>query len=411
MTIVDISCSFCYNFMTITVFLGDIMDSLFLYIESNGIFVILLLVLLFHLRATTKLAHDEQLFRRALILNIIVLIADTGCWIFDGRVLFGTTIVNKLVYASYYISTAVFVFLWSLYAAYKLRPQGRLKNKNISVLCLPAVVAVVLSITSLWTGSFYSFDARGVYYRGPLFGLHTAILSFYIVISAILAIKTLFEDKNGDLRRECIAILGFVIFPIIGGILQTVYYGLNLAWTGSSVALLMVFISIQNRQIITDPLTGIYNRGYFTRYVQRIFGPKEAGAGWYLLVVDVDHFKTINDTYGHTVGDKALIGVVKALQETCDKCGNLDFLARYGGDEFVVVCRRGSEEEMEEFANSINRRLEMVNQKSELPFSLTLSVGWAGFDIERYKTIEELVAAADRAMYRQKAEKKKGNVM
>ncbi len=385
------------------------MDSLFLYIESNGIFVVVLAVLLFHLRDATKVAHDEQLFRRLLILNIIVLLADTGCWIFDGRVLGGTTLINKLVYASYYISTAVFVFLWTVYAAYKLRPQGRLKNKYISWVSLPAVVAVVLSITSIWTESFYRFDRHGVYYRGPLFGLHTAILCFYIVVSAVMAVKTLIEDKNGDLRRECTAILGFVIFPIVGGILQTAYYGLNLAWTGSSVSLMMVFISIQNRQIITDPLTGIYNRGYFTKYMQRLFGAKDTGVKWYLLVVDVDHFKSINDTYGHTVGDRALVGVTKTLWEICNQNETPDFLARYGGDEFVIVCRRNNEEEMAKFADAINRKLDVINEKGELPFIISLSIGWAAFDTERYKNTEELVAEADKAMYRQKAEKKNAN--
>ena len=383
------------------------MDSLFLYIESNSIFVILLLVLLFHLRSTTKLVHDEQLFRRALILNIVVLIADTGCWIFDGRIILGTTAVNRLVYASYYISTVLFAFMWALYAAYKLRPQGRLKNKYITVISLPAVLAVVVSVTSFWTESFYGFDAKGVYYRGYLFGMHAGILSFYIVISAVLAIKTMIEDKNGDLRRECIAILGFGIFPVIGGVLQTAYYGLNLAWTGSSVSLLTVFLCIQNRQIITDPLTGIYNRGYFTKYVQRIFNSKEIGGKWYLMVLDVDRFKSINDTYGHTVGDRALIDVVRALQETCQNYKNKDFLARYGGDEFVIVCCRNEEEEIVDLEKNIHSHLDEINEKNGLPFELSLSVGWAEFDAGQYSNMEELVSAADQAMYRQKAEKKR----
>lgn len=386
------------------------MDSLFLYIESNGIFVILLLVLLFHLRSTTKLAHDEQLFRRALILNIVVLIADTGCWIFDGRTLFGTTVINRLVYALYYISTVLFAFLWTLYAAYKLRPHGRLKNNYITVISLPAVVAVVVSVTSFWTESFYGFDARGVYYRGYLFGMHTAILSFYIVVAAILAIKTMTEDKNGDLRRECIAILGFGIFPVIGGVLQSAYYGLNLAWTGSSVSLLVVFLCIQNRQIITDPLTGIYNRGYFTKYVQRIFNSRDIEDKWYLMVLDVDRFKSINDTYGHTVGDKALIDVVRALRETCKKYGDKDFLARYGGDEFVLVCRRNKTEEIVDLEKNIHSHLDEINERSGRPFKLTLSIGWAGFDAGQYANIEELVSVADQAMYRQKAEKKREKV-
>lgn len=81
------------------------MDSIFLYIESNAIFIILLMVLLINL-GKSDVVWEEKWFRKAIIMNILVLLADTGTWIFDGRILCGTIWLNKLVFASYYIVTA-----------------------------------------------------------------------------------------------------------------------------------------------------------------------------------------------------------------------------------------------------------------------------------------------------------------
>ena len=79
------------------------------------------------------------------MLNILVLIADTGTWIFDGRVFFGTLWLNKLVFFAYYIFTSIFVFAWALYSAYKLQVNWRTIKNNIVIISIPMIIAIIIS--------------------------------------------------------------------------------------------------------------------------------------------------------------------------------------------------------------------------------------------------------------------------
>ena len=114
------------------------------------------------------------------------------------------------------------------------------------------------------------------------------------------------------------------------------------------------------------------------------------------IMLDVDDFKQINDTYGHVEGDRALIQVAELLQQVCDSrpC----FLGRYGGDEFVIVYDQTGIRDIEKLLDRLRAQLERMNQRSELPCAIHLSVGYAAYSRE-YLTVQQFIAAADAQMY------------
>jgi diguanylate cyclase (GGDEF)-like protein len=143
-------------------------------------------------------------------------------------------------------------------------------------------------------------------------------------------------------------------------------------------------------QALTDPLTGLPNRRAFDLDVHRAL---TAGAERCLLIVDVDHFKTINDTWGHGTGDAVLTRVGAALRRTA---GPEDSVARIGGDEFAVVVA-GGEERARAVAAAARAA---VAGGSNLPGGLpTLSIGLASTADLSAPGPEALLAAADRALY------------
>ncbi len=348
---------------------------------------------------------DEKLFQGVVILNILVLFIDTGCWIFDGRIFMDNIWLNKFVYCAYYLVTALFVFVWSLYATYKLQKNWSIIKNNIVLLIIPLLVAVFLAVKSLSDGCLYSFDMEGVYHRGELFVVHTTILWFYLMISLVSVVMVMISKQRSELIRECLAIIVSVLIPVVGGIFQTVYYGLNLAWTGSSISLVIMFIGIQGKQISMDGLTGVHNRGSFEKYIRENVGKKVEDKKLYLLMIDIDSFKQINDKYGHIAGDRALVEMAKALKNVSEMTRK-DFIARYGGDEFSIVCWRKSSKQAEKLVQAIENECSKVLTKDRLGFDMKFSIGYAEYDKEVYLMIEKFIDAADTKMYENKIDTK-----
>ncbi len=156
---------------------------------------------------------------------------------------------------------------------------------------------------------------------------------------------------------------------------------------------------------ITDPLTGLYNRRYFDNVVETDLALSiRHGDNNSILVVDIDNFKRVNDTYGHKTGDDVLIGIAKILSESRRK---YDLTCRVGGDEFIVLCRRTNIDECLGIAEMIRHSIEMrafLSPGAER-ISVTVSVGAVSFpDGAAVKTVEEYVHCADLALYRSKIE-------
>ena len=154
--------------------------------------------------------------------------------------------------------------------------------------------------------------------------------------------------------KDFITLAFFPIPPIIGGIIQTAFYGVSLIWVAATVSLLTIFINFQNDQLNTDFLTGLYNRRQLEDYLQiKCQNTKsKVIAG---LMLDLDFFKEINDTYGHNSGDEALKYVADILKQTFRKN---DFIARFGGDEFVVILEINVKAELEKAVSRLMKTLQ-----------------------------------------------------
>lgn len=144
----------------------------------------------------------------------------------------------------------------------------------------------------------------------------------------------------------------------------------------------------------TDFLTGLYNRRYFYEYVSR----NRAGRPVSLIYVDLDHFKVVNDTYGHQAGDEALIQTAALLRE----CFPDAFLTRLGGDEFLILYLGAwAVSDLREKADSFRKRVVQWAQTSEKFKILTASIGISQTG-DPAMTIDSLMRQSDRALYKAK---------
>jgi diguanylate cyclase (GGDEF)-like protein len=147
----------------------------------------------------------------------------------------------------------------------------------------------------------------------------------------------------------------------------------------------------------TDALTGLFNRRYFQQALEREMSRADRGSNSIaLLLLDIDHFKFLNDNYGHALGDTVLKKIADVLQGTLRKG---DVLARYGGEEFVVLLPQATYEGAQEFAQRIWKAVGTARiHPGGGSHRVTASVGWALLPDDA-DTAESLVENADRALY------------
>jgi diguanylate cyclase (GGDEF)-like protein/PAS domain S-box-containing protein len=145
-----------------------------------------------------------------------------------------------------------------------------------------------------------------------------------------------------------------------------------------------------------DALTGLVNRRRFEAELDRqLEGTREHGRPGAVLLIDIDHFKRVNDTLGHAQGDRVLTAVADALT---DRVRSSDLVARLGGDEFAIVLARIGPQQVRRVADDL---LECVRVREP---GTTISVGAACFDRYSAAGVDDLLTAADRALYAAKAE-------
>jgi len=155
---------------------------------------------------------------------------------------------------------------------------------------------------------------------------------------------------------------------------------------------------------LTDDLTSLYNRrGFLVTAMQQLKLARRNVQGLSLFFCDVDNLKRVNDSFGHSEGDLALIRAADTLERTFR---DSDILARLGGDEFAVLALETPSQDQQ----AILRRLEGSLRKSngdEFGYGLSLSVGVARFDPKNPVSLGELMVRADQDMYEQKRKKQK----
>ena len=159
--------------------------------------------------------------------------------------------------------------------------------------------------------------------------------------------------------------------------------------------------ALQSLSLI-DELTGLYNRrGFLAVTEQHVAAIRRDNKVPIVVYADLDGLKEINDSYGHHEGDRALASAAQILKETFRSS---DILARLGGDEFVALAAIEQDEEAEVVTDRLQEQFRASNALRSRPYNLSVSVGVANFDDDRY-SIEELMAQADHAMYEEKRRK------
>jgi len=244
----------------------------------------------------------------------------------------------------------------------------------------------------------FHIDQNNVYHRGPLFNLFLLLVFSYL----LYALGLIIANRNNIGRQHFWPLAIFPLPPLIGAILQVKFYGLALIWSGLTLSLIIIYIYVQNRQLNTDYLTGSYNRKQLDQYLAQKINNIEADQAFAAIMIDIDGFKKINDQFGHVIGDEALVDTAEILKKSLR---TNDFLARYGGDEFMVILNINSSNILEEVTERINRNFANFNSSHTKPYELNVSMGYDIYEYGSLMSSVDFIERLDSLMYINKSSK------
>lgn len=297
---------------------------------------------------------------------------------------------------------AIACLIWFFYSETMQGSRLLTTPYRVVLLTLPTALVVVLAFTSYWTHAMFYIDAQGVYRRGFAYMIQPIVSYCYVIYTSLHAFIQ--ARKVESLQKKAIyhTLAFFAIPALVGGTFQVLFSVPGLC-VGITLSIQLLYIIYQEQLISTDPLTGLNNRNRFETYMLSLFSGADQADDVYLLMMDADGFKQINDRYGHVEGDHALQVVSAVLKDVCSPAGG--FIARYGGDEFVVLQKAVAEQGVINLCTAINDEL----ARAEVPYTLRMSIGYARVG-DGIDTWQNLLRAADAELYRVKAEKKKAGI-
>ena len=231
------------------------------------------------------------------------------------------------------------------------------------------------------------------------------IVNFYVIVGAWLCYKSYLYNLDFDIKY--IARKHFYYYLVLGIALFGQQMLFNDVEVGFSLAAFLFFnYMTRSRTLISqDPLSGVNNRVSFSKYINNVFINKDH-SGAYIVFIDIDHFKQINDTYGHIEGDEAISLVGKTLKSIAGE--HNAFVARMGGDEFVLITQTQNEETVKSIIQSISFELEERLIFSDKKYEVSVSCGYV-YAEPNSRNIKELVSKADKQMYKEKLKKKEAS--
>ena len=367
-----------------------------LYAEIYLICIVIVCLCLYWVTRRSSGSSSERWLRIMLDGFVVSFGANFLFTLFNGaRLIPGLVLPLSYFFKTVYNLALCFgVYAWCGYADVECR--GKLfttRNKRL-VSLLPLLVVFAMILSNLWSHRLFLIDEAGEYHRGGLFHLQMALL---VAVTAAFSIKLLIRRKNETdpiKRGHMVLVASFPLCLIVAWILSCIGESVPVICVAITIELLCLFMGTSTQQISMDKLTQVNNRQNLLSFLEyKLINHDEK---IFLLMMDLDYFKTINDTYGHLEGDDALIRAAQALKLACADFKRRPYIARYGGDEFIVVIE-STKAEAEALIANIQRVLEQLNEESQRPYSLKFSIGVGEY--HSGMNANDIIEAADHALY------------
>jgi len=382
------------------------MSSFFIYYtEANVVCIILFSIMLFRDIFNVDRQEKQIKYDHALVAFMLYF----ACDIIWAGIIAGVLPKNHLTvlavnFANYVLMAAI-TYTWLRYVMAVEQVPDRDSGLKLFAIQFPLYIGMIVLVVTYLRKPDLLLDQN--------FELQPAYSAFQIAvpcvyIAAILAytMKRAFVEKNPIERRKHLFIGLFPLMVVAGGLMQIFLLPDTPVFCFSCAILMIVFyISAMETLISTDPLTGLNNRGQLLRYTLQGSNLHREGRLTFVVMFDINDFKAINDTYGHAEGDRALLIVADALRNVLRKRSTPMFLARYGGDEFILIVHPVDEGEIAPLIREIREQIQTACRSCGAPYVLSIGAGYSALSSGE-DSFQLCQQRADQNLYLDKARQK-----
>ena len=362
-------------------------------IMANGIAVLMMLFLLSYRRRSKKKIHaSDKIYNVMAIIVLLGALCETLSFWVDGKSISCGRALNYMSNSLCFVGTVSVGFLWCLFVDLRVRKNNRRTFHNAKIVAIPWLIEILAVIYNLFgTGFLFTVSEDNIYQRSAFVALAYITLILYFAYSVFIVL----DSRRTTLQLDFFPVQYFITPCLAGVAIQFFFYGITSSWV--SVAIAMIFVQMQNdsENLLTDALSGLYNR----RYLNAVLSKKDTlkGKPLFGIMMDVNDFKIINDKLGHSTGDQAIRVMGDILLKSMPYGG---MPIRYGGDEFVVLMSDVTRGCADRTYDEINRNIEKFNEAGIEKFKISISVGRAKLGEDG--DVEKFLTSMDERMYEAK---------
>jgi len=360
------------------------------------IFTLMVLIILFVVMKTrSKIdSQGKKILRTAAILAFFGVLMEPISWIFDGKIFFGSFFLE---YGSNLMIILLPPMIGSLMLGYVFY---KVKNKRIiiwkQILFFPPTVftIIMLLINAFYPIYFGVNFTSNVYFVGDYIWIHYVLIGGIYICFLIL----MYLYKSQLTLKHMLTYSFFFLLPIIGMIIQLFQTDVFFAWNSIVLSILVIYIFFETSSGDEDYLTQLFSRKSYESYVKNKIELEE---DFSIVYFDLNDFKSINDNYGHGVGDDILILFSEALKKAFMPN---QIVCRLGGDEFIVVI-----DDQVSIDYHIDRLRQIIKSSNHKVFNqVQFSYGYQTY--QKGMTIDMLYLSVDKKMYGFKRKNNHNNV-
>ena len=375
------------------------------YIAANVFCIIIFFLFLAHDRLHKDRQEKQIKFDRALVAFMLYFAADSFyAAIAENRIPRTRLSVVASCFALYVFMAAITYFWLGYVMAVEHTPRRNRPLNRFAVL-FPFIVSTLAIIVIYIVAPQLLISADNK--LQPLYDVSLIIVPCIYIVAVIFHVLKNFISGTTRYGKHKHLYTGFLPLMVAGGgIVQLVWLvHMPVFCYASTILMLIYYIEFMEDQISMDPLTSLNNRRQLVQYASTLEGSHKKNGKTYVVMIDVNDFKSINDNFGHAEGDNALIIISKALKKIVGKHENLCFLGRYGGDEFIIIVNVSNETELKELIAKLREHITERCKAQNTPYRLSIGVGY-----DRLKatddTLQNCIRRADKKLYLDKKQRK-----